>query len=74
MGQKVSSRPIFDPRLVHVRFVVDKEATEHVFLNELRFFLENINQPFLRIYLDLTYRVSIKSFLDYKYLLQENYV
>jgi len=44
MDQTVNRRPVFDSRLVHVRFVVDKEATAQVFLHELQFFPENINQ------------------------------
>jgi hypothetical protein len=55
MEQAVSRRPIFYPRSVNVRFVVNKEARDEVFLHKLRFFPENIYQPLFRTQLDLTY-------------------
>ena len=55
MDQAISNRPVLDPRSVHVRFVVEKEATEQGFLQELPIFPDSINQPLFVSHLELTF-------------------
>jgi hypothetical protein len=48
MAQTISRRPVtpetlFDPRLVHVRFVLDKAALGQAFLAVLRFHCHSVN-------------------------------
>jgi hypothetical protein len=59
VGESFSQGPLFDLRSLHVRFVLDKETTEQVSLQELRFSPESITQPLLHSHLNLYLHLAV---------------